>query len=126
MFLTSPHLCAQVVFAVGGVTLCAAQDYPTLLAGRVVVGFAVSLSAIAEVIYITEIAPPSRRGQLVRTHLPYQQARGSMALPPAQLISRIEAQSAFIAVKCLYGRRCTLHVPPPKFAKDGATHSRPV
>ena len=36
-----------------------------LLAGRFVLGFAVSLSAIAECIYISEIAPPEKRGMLV-------------------------------------------------------------
>ena len=40
-------------------------SYGLLLAGRFVLGFAVSLSAIAECIYISEIAPPEKRGMLV-------------------------------------------------------------
>eukprot|EP00112_Aurelia_sp_Birch-Aquarium-sp1_P016629 Seg3788.2 transcript_id=Seg3788.2/GoldUCD/mRNA.D3Y31 product="Solute carrier family 2 facilitated glucose transporter member 12" protein_id=Seg3788.2/GoldUCD/D3Y31 len=35
------------------------------IAGRLILGFAVSLSAIGECIYISEIAPPARRGLLV-------------------------------------------------------------
>ena len=40
-------------------------SYGLLLAGRFVLGFAVSLSAIAECIYISEIAPQEKRGMLV-------------------------------------------------------------
>ena len=40
-------------------------SYGLLLVGRFVLGFAVSLSAIAECIYISEIAPPEKRGMLV-------------------------------------------------------------
>ncbi|KAI8499149.1 hypothetical protein Bbelb_229130 [Branchiostoma belcheri] len=76
------------VFVCGAMTLALAQSYAVLVAlcskntvlqsealrkaskrkqvtGRLVVGFAVSLSAIAECIYISEIAPSSKRGMLV-------------------------------------------------------------
>ncbi|KAF0291601.1 Solute carrier family 2, facilitated glucose transporter member 12 [Amphibalanus amphitrite] len=45
--------------------LAGASSLPVLLLGRLVVGFAVSLSAISECIYISEIAPAHRRGMLV-------------------------------------------------------------
>lgn len=54
-----------VVFIIGALVLATAKDYGVLLFGRLVVGFGVSLSAIAEVIYISEIAPPATRGFLV-------------------------------------------------------------
>ncbi|XP_019619677.1 PREDICTED: solute carrier family 2, facilitated glucose transporter member 12-like [Branchiostoma belcheri] len=53
------------VFVCGAMTLALAQSYAVLVTGRLVVGFAVSLSAIAECIYISEIAPSSKRGMLV-------------------------------------------------------------
>eukprot|EP00058_Branchiostoma_floridae_P020853 XP_002606343.1 hypothetical protein BRAFLDRAFT_67586 [Branchiostoma floridae] len=53
------------VFVCGAMILALAQSYAVLVTGRLVVGFAVSLSAIAECIYISEIAPSSKRGMLV-------------------------------------------------------------
>jgi MFS family permease len=53
------------LFVMGAVGLCAAPDLTTLLIARVVVGFAVALSAIAECVYISEIAPAAHRGALV-------------------------------------------------------------
>ena len=54
-----------VVFILGAVILATANHYGILILGRFIVGFGVSLSAIAEVIYISEIAPPTFRGLLV-------------------------------------------------------------
>jgi sugar porter (SP) family MFS transporter len=54
-----------VFFIVGAIVLATAKSYGVLLFGRLLVGFGVSLSAIAEVIYISEIAPPAVRGLLV-------------------------------------------------------------
>ncbi|EDQ90746.1 uncharacterized protein MONBRDRAFT_15943, partial [Monosiga brevicollis MX1] len=53
------------VFALGAIILAASNNLGTLYFGRVVVGFAVSLSAVSEVIYISEIAPAQSRGALV-------------------------------------------------------------
>ncbi|KAK2562364.1 Solute carrier family 2, partial [Acropora cervicornis] len=53
------------IFLAGAVILACAPSFPVLVLGRFVVGFGVSLSAIAECIYISEIAPPDRRGLLV-------------------------------------------------------------
>ncbi|XP_064605686.1 solute carrier family 2, facilitated glucose transporter member 12-like isoform X2 [Liolophura sinensis] len=54
-----------VVFILGAITLAAAPNYSLLIVGRVIVGFGVSVSAIGECIYISEIAPPTKRGLLV-------------------------------------------------------------
>lgn len=53
------------LFVIGAIGLCAAQDLATLLIARVIVGFAVSISAVAECVYISEIAPAANRGSLV-------------------------------------------------------------
>ncbi|XP_062506936.1 solute carrier family 2, facilitated glucose transporter member 12-like [Corticium candelabrum] len=53
------------IFIVGAIILATAHTYSVLVIGRLIVGFGVSLSAIAECIYISEIAPVSRRGMLV-------------------------------------------------------------
>lgn len=53
------------VFLVGAVILAFAPSFAVLVVGRFIVGFGVSLSAIAECIYISEIAPAKRRGLLV-------------------------------------------------------------
>lgn len=53
------------LFVIGAVGLCAAQDLATLLIARVIVGYAVSISAVAECVYISEIAPAANRGSLV-------------------------------------------------------------
>lgn len=55
----------SVVFLVGAIILALAPSFAVLVVGRFVVGFGVSLSAIAECIYISEIAPMNRRGLLV-------------------------------------------------------------
>mmetsp|Transcript_35803 Transcript_35803/g.93699 ORF Transcript_35803/g.93699 Transcript_35803/m.93699 type:complete len:591 (-) Transcript_35803:42-1814(-) len=53
------------LFILSACWLAMSTNLAMLLAARVVVGYAVSLSAIAECVYISEIAPPTRRGQLV-------------------------------------------------------------
>ncbi|XP_020623662.1 solute carrier family 2, facilitated glucose transporter member 12-like [Orbicella faveolata] len=55
----------SVVFLVGAIMLALAPSFAVLIVGRFIVGFGVSLSAIAECIYISEIAPAKRRGLLV-------------------------------------------------------------
>lgn len=54
-----------VVFIIGAILAAAAPTFNVVVAGRIILGFAVSLSAIAECIYISEIAPAKSRGLLV-------------------------------------------------------------
>eukprot|EP00038_Savillea_parva_P012294 m.203636 g.203636 ORF g.203636 m.203636 type:complete len:653 (+) comp22186_c0_seq1:338-2296(+) len=74
--ITGGHVCDWVgrrnaiilnagLFIVSAVWLAASSSVTTLILARILVGYAVSLSAIAECVYLSEIAPPSRRGQLV-------------------------------------------------------------
>ncbi|XP_070556195.1 solute carrier family 2, facilitated glucose transporter member 10-like isoform X2 [Ptychodera flava] len=53
------------IFIVGALIITLASSYVTLVIGRLILGFAVSLSVIAECIYISEISPTKRRGSLV-------------------------------------------------------------
>ncbi|KAH3782648.1 solute carrier family 2, facilitated glucose transporter member 10-like isoform X2 [Dreissena polymorpha] len=55
----------SVVFLLGALILGFAPNFGVLVVGRLLVGFAVSVSATAECIYISEIAPPKQRGLLV-------------------------------------------------------------
>ena len=55
----------DMVFLVGGLILYAAPSYIALLLGRVVVGFGVAVSGIADVAYLHEIAPVQWRGAIV-------------------------------------------------------------
>ena len=53
------------MFIAGAVVLTAAQSFSVFIIGRFIVGFSVSLSAVSDCIYISEIASSSRRGMLV-------------------------------------------------------------
>jgi len=57
--------CTALVFLVGSLLLGLAPSLPFLLLGRFVLGFAVSLTAMAETVYISEIAGSRNRGRLV-------------------------------------------------------------
>lgn len=54
-----------VVFILGSVASSVAPDVGSLDTARVVLGIAIGISAVAAPMYITEIAPAERRGQLV-------------------------------------------------------------
>lgn len=55
----------DVIFLIGAIALGVASNFAVLVVGRLLVGFAVSVSAMAECIYISEIAPANRRGLFV-------------------------------------------------------------
>jgi len=54
-----------VGFTSGSLVMAMAQSLSTLLIGRFIVGFAVSMSAMSECLYISEISRPNNRGMLV-------------------------------------------------------------
>lgn len=54
-----------VAFTVGSIMMALANSLSVLLLGRFIVGFAVSLSAMSECLYISEISKPKNRGMLV-------------------------------------------------------------
>ena len=58
-------LITDLVFGLGALVLYAAPNFGTIVLGRVVVGFAVAVSGIADVSYLHEIAPTEFRGAIV-------------------------------------------------------------
>ena len=58
-------LLTDAVFALGALILFCAPNFETVVVGRVVVGFAVAVSGIADVSYLHEIAPVQFRGAIV-------------------------------------------------------------
>lgn len=54
-----------VIFALGAVMISGSSTFFFLMLGRFILGFAVSLSAIAECIYISELSTPAKRGMFV-------------------------------------------------------------
>ena len=56
---------ASLLFLVGAMILAGAMNYGTLLLGRIILGFAMSLSAASECVYVSEVAPAKIRGSLV-------------------------------------------------------------
>jgi MFS family permease len=58
-------LLCDVVFGLGALILYAAPTFGFVVLGRIVVGFAIALSGIADVTYLHEIAPVHYRGAIV-------------------------------------------------------------
>jgi len=58
-------LFTDALFLLGSIVLASANGYGSVLFGRVTVGIAVGVSALADVSYLTEIAPDNHRGALV-------------------------------------------------------------
>ncbi|KAK3711730.1 high affinity glucose transporter [Vermiconidia calcicola] len=54
-----------IVWVIGSTIICASQNIPMLIAGRVINGFSVGIESAQVPVYISEIAPPSKRGRLV-------------------------------------------------------------
>ena len=62
-------LIAAAVFTLGSFCLASAWDFPSLVAGRVVVGVGIGIASLTTPIYIAELATPSIRGQLVTVNI---------------------------------------------------------
>ncbi|KAL6106290.1 slc2a13 [Pungitius sinensis] len=58
-------LLASLVFGIGGVVMSLAPDKVALLVGRVTVGLGIGIASMTVPVYIAEVSPPHRRGQLV-------------------------------------------------------------
>lgn len=50
---------------IGSTIICASQNLGMLVAGRVINGLAVGIESAQVPVYISELAPPSKRGRLV-------------------------------------------------------------
>ncbi|CAD6506180.1 BgTH12-07110 [Blumeria graminis f. sp. triticale] len=56
---------AHNIRCIGSIIVCASQNIPMLIIGRFINGISVGLCSAQVPVYITEIAPPSKRGRLV-------------------------------------------------------------
>jgi len=50
---------------IGSIIVSASQNIPMLIVGRIINGFSVGIESAQVPVYISEIAPPSKRGRLV-------------------------------------------------------------
>ncbi|RDW94825.1 putative high-affinity glucose transporter [Coleophoma crateriformis] len=55
----------SVIWCIGSILVCASQNIPMLVVGRIINGLAVGICSAQVPVYITEVAPPSKRGRLV-------------------------------------------------------------
>ncbi|KAL9027694.1 MAG: hypothetical protein Q9196_003821 [Gyalolechia fulgens] len=56
---------AAVIWWIGSTIICASQNVGMLVVGRVINGFSVGICSAQVPVYISELAPPSKRGRLV-------------------------------------------------------------
>ncbi|KAJ5148109.1 High-affinity glucose transporter [Penicillium atrosanguineum] len=54
-----------IIWCIGSAIICASQNVGMLVAGRVINGLCVGMESAQVPVYISEIAPPSKRGRLV-------------------------------------------------------------
>lgn len=54
-----------VIWVIGSTIICASQNIPMLIVGRIINGLCVGIESAQVPVYISEIAPPTRRGRLV-------------------------------------------------------------
>lgn len=54
-----------VIWVIGSIIVAASQNIAMLIVGRIINGFCVGICSAQVPVYITEIAPPSKRGRLV-------------------------------------------------------------
>ncbi|KEQ95685.1 hypothetical protein AUEXF2481DRAFT_29113 [Aureobasidium subglaciale EXF-2481] len=54
-----------VIWVIGCIIVCASQNIAMLIVGRIINGFCVGICSAQVPVYISEIAPPSKRGKLV-------------------------------------------------------------
>jgi sugar porter (SP) family MFS transporter len=56
-----------IIWCVGSIIVCASQNIGMLIVGRIVNGIAVGICSAQVPVYLSEVAPPSKRGRLVGT-----------------------------------------------------------
>ncbi|KAK4495488.1 hypothetical protein PRZ48_013820 [Zasmidium cellare] len=54
-----------IIWVIGSTIICASQNIGMLIAGRIINGFCVGIESAQVPVYVSEIAPPSKRGRLV-------------------------------------------------------------
>lgn len=54
-----------VLWIIGSIIICAAQNIPMLIVGRIINGLCVGIQSAQVPVYISECVPPTKRGRLV-------------------------------------------------------------
>lgn len=83
-------LLAGLLFDIGVVLMAAAQNFPMLIAGRVLLGIAVAFASVAVTLYNSEMAPAHMRGRLNQIFQVYHDRPSCSAplpYPAPQLVS---------------------------------------
>ncbi|KUJ13103.1 sugar transporter [Mollisia scopiformis] len=57
----------SIIWCIGSIIVCASQDIGMLIVGRVINGLSVGICSAQVPVYLSEIAPPAKRGRLVGT-----------------------------------------------------------
>ncbi|KAH8904180.1 general substrate transporter [Coniochaeta sp. PMI_546] len=55
----------SIIWIIGSIIVCASVNIPMLAVGRIINGFSVGICSAQVPVYISELAPPSKRGRLV-------------------------------------------------------------
>ena len=55
----------SVIWVVGSIIVCASQDIAMLIVGRFINGLSVGICSAQVPVYVSELAPPSKRGRVV-------------------------------------------------------------
>lgn len=54
-----------IIWCIGSIIVCASQNIGMLIAGRVINGLSVGICSAQVPVYLSELAPPSKRGRMV-------------------------------------------------------------
>lgn len=54
-----------VIWCIGSIIVCASQNIAMLIVGRFINGLAVGICSAQVPVYVSELAPPSKRGRVV-------------------------------------------------------------
>ncbi|KAI2935282.1 hypothetical protein CBS147321_8952 [Aspergillus niger] len=55
----------SIIWCIGSIIVCASQNIPMLIVGRIINGLSVGICSAQVPVYISEIAPPTKRGRVV-------------------------------------------------------------
>ncbi|PYH96578.1 sugar transporter [Aspergillus ellipticus CBS 707.79] len=55
----------SLIWCIGSIIVCASQNIPMLIVGRIINGLSVGICSAQVPVYISEIAPPTKRGRVV-------------------------------------------------------------
>jgi SP family myo-inositol transporter-like MFS transporter 13 len=60
---------ADLLFALGAAIMAFAENIPTVMAGRVILGLAIGTSSMVEPVYLSEVSPVKVRGMIVAVYI---------------------------------------------------------